>query len=151
MPDEPTKSDAAPAVSDPVGSAAVGIGWGIGKAAAALGGDNGLRMLALAFVASVTWVASWAITRYTEMQSQTDALTIRVGEERIEREKADQARRDRELRDWMTNEQEKTRANFSQNISFITKEFAQESERNRAMVFKLAGAGKVANPGEMPE
>lgn len=142
-------NDPAPKVDGTIGNAGVGIGWGVKQIAGSLAGDNGIRLLALAFVASVTWVATWSITRYTEMQSTTESMLVRVGEERVEREKADRGRAEKEMREWMASETEKTRQNFSANVSFLTKEFAAESERNRAMVFKLAGAGK-ANPAEFP-
>jgi hypothetical protein len=149
MPDaspNPTEQPA-PKVEGPVGNGAIGIGYAIGKLAGALAGDNGLRMLAIAAVGSVTWVATWSISRYTEQQTSTDSLLIRTGEERVERERAENARRERDMREWMTSESEKQRTNFSANVSFITKEYQAESERNRAMIFKLAGAGIKVPPG----
>lgn len=141
----------APKVDGPIGNSAIGIGYAIGKLATAVGGDNGIRLMALAFVGSVTWVATWSVQRYTEMQGGTDSLIIRVGEDRVEREKSDRARAEKDMRDWMSSEMEKARADYSKNLSFLTREFASENERNRAMVFKLAGTSLPAKPMPPPD
>lgn len=144
MPDESPKPDAAPKVDGTVANAGVGIGWGVRQIALSLTGDGGIRFLAICVIASFTWVATWSVTRYTEMQTSTQSMLVRVGEERIEREKGERARAEREWREWMSGEMEKSRTSFSANISFVTKAFEAENERNRAMVFKLAGAKAAA-------
>lgn len=141
-------SEPAPKVDGAIGNSAIGIGYALAKLATALTGDGGIRLLALAAVASFTWVASYAISTYMKMETERNALMSRVGEDRIEREKADNARREKEMRDWTATEMEKQRVSFSTNLSFVTKSFAEESEKNRAMVFKLAGAR--IPPGQLP-
>lgn len=153
MPDAPpahpaaAPAEAAPHVEGTIGNAGIGIGYAIGKLAGALSGDGGIRVLALSVVACFGWVTTWAVTQMFESKSQTDALLVRTGEDRVEREKADNARREKELRDWMASEMEKQRQNFSANVSFLTKSMEGENERNRAMVFKLAGAKIDFIPG----
>lgn len=134
------KPEQPPKVDGPIANSAIGIGWAIGKLAASLTGDGGIRVLALAGVASITFLGYTAIDRELAKQSQTEGLMIRTGEDRVEREKADNSRREKDMRDWMAAEMDKQRVSFSANVTFITKAFADESEKNRAMVFKLAGA-----------
>lgn len=141
------QNDAAPKVEGHIANSAVGIGWAVAKLAASLTGDGGIRLIAVAGIASVTFMGYTAIDREMAKQAQTEGLMLRTGEDRVEREKADAGRRDKEQRDWMAAEMDKQRTSFSANVSFITKAFADESEKNRAMVFKLAGA-RIPDGGE---
>lgn|GEM_PF-5630551 len=141
------QSDNPPKVEGPIANGAVGIGWAVARLATSLTGDGGIRVLALAGVASITFLGYTAIDREMAKQAQTESLMIRVGEDRVEREKSDAARRDKEQRDWMSSEMDKQRTSFSANVSYVTKAFSEESEKNRAMVFKLAGARLPGQPG----
>lgn len=152
MPDAPPAqpaAEAAPHVDGAIGNSAIGIGYAVGKLAGALSGDGGIRVLALAVVGCFGWVTTWAITQLFESKGQTDALLVRTGEDRVEREKAENARREKELRDWMASEMEKQRTGFAQNTSLLAKSMEAENDKNRAMVFKLAGAKIEFLPGQV--
>lgn len=151
----PLPAEPFPKVDGSIGNASLGIGFAIGKIAGALAGDNGMRLLALCVVASFTWVGTWGITKYTEMQSEMNALQSRVGEDRVEREKTESARREVEYnrreveqRNWIAQEREKERQSHKDNLSYLAREFATEQEKNRAMLFKLATERRP--PGEIP-
>lgn len=143
-----TAPEQAPKVDGPIANSAVGIGWAVAKLATSLTGDGGIRVLALAGAASITFLGYAAIDREMAKQAQTEGLMIRTGEDRLEREKADNSRREKDMRDWMAAEMEKQRTSFASNVAFVSKSFAEESEKNRAMIFKLAGARL---PGQAPD
>ncbi len=148
---EAQQNDPAPKVDGVTGGTILAAGWSLDRISGAMAGEKGIRVLALVAVGSFTWVATRAIDKYVAMQTETDAILVRSREEGVEREKADNSRREKEMRDWMSAELEKQRfassneaerqrqANVLSTAAQVAA-FALEREKDRAMVFRLAGA-----------
>ncbi len=132
--EEPT-----PKVDGSAGGAAVGLGYLIKSIKNAVSGGDGNRFLAMAGIASFTWVATYEIRTTSEQQREVSGLLVRVGEDRVEREKADRARNEKELQVWYAAEREKERKASQDAHRELTMAFTAEQERNRSLILKLAG------------